>query len=357
MINGRAKFDTQNPQAVSYWLFIVAGFVVLIVLVGGLTRLMDAGLSITEWQPITGFIPPLTAGDWQMALAKYKTIPEYQQVNKGFSLAEFKVIYWWEWGHRFLGRLVGLVFFVPFIWFLARRQIPHGFKIPLWILFALGGLQGFVGWYMVQSGLTMRVDVSHYRLALHLGLALIIFSYAFWLALKILSLQLSSLKVLRQPEKPPASSGNRIFAALLVVLVFGQSLMGALVAGLKAGKTYTDWPFMDGDIFPAGLLDMSPIWRNFFDNHLTVQFDHRMGAYVLLILVFWHAYRAIKTGSIGAKTAIWLALGVSGQAVLGVLALLFAVPIALGAAHQFGAVLVLGLAVYHLHIVSVSPKT
>lgn len=340
-MNKPVIMSPQSPRAVSHWLFWVAFFVFLLVLVGGLTRLTDSGLSITEWKPITGSIPPLSDTDWQSEFEKYKTIPEYELVNKGFSMEEFKFIYWWEWAHRFLARLVGLVFFIPFVYFLTRQQIPKSFKKPLWGLLALGGLQGVMGWYMVSSGLSVRVDVSQYRLAMHLGLALIIFSYAFWLGLK--------LRLYTRHQETPASGRPIAFAGVLVFLVFMQSLMGALVAGLKAGKTYTDWPFMDGDLIPSNLFEMSPVIINFFENYVTVQFDHRIGAYLLLILVFWHAYQQNKVNAASARSAFYFAVAVSGQAILGIVTLILAVPIALGAAHQIGAVLVLSLALYHFH--------
>lgn len=337
---------SQSERAVALWLFTLCGFVALMVLVGGLTRLTDSGLSITEWKPIMGAIPPLNAQDWQIAFDKYKAIPEYMLVNQGFSLAEFKVIFWWEWGHRQLGRVIGLVFLLPFIWFALRKQIPDGYMKPLLVLFFLGGLQGFMGWYMVRSGLgaltgadEQLVDVSQYRLASHLGLALIIFSYSFWLALSLW----------RGRAQVPASGRGVAVAGVILILVLVQSLMGALVAGLDAGKSYTDWPLMDGQLIPDGLLDLQPVGLNFFENYITVQFDHRIGAYLLLSLVFIHWFRLRQSGSKKARSALYLALGVSVQAVMGITALMLAVPIFWGAAHQLGAVLVLCLGLTHLH--------
>lgn len=334
--------QTRADRQIAVWLFTVAAFVVAMVLVGGLTRLTDSGLSITEWAPISGAIPPLTEMEWLSEFSKYQAIPEYQLVNAGMSLAEFKFIYWWEWGHRFLGRIVGLVFFVPFIIFLAQGKIHRRRLPPLLALFALGGLQGFMGWYMVKSGLTDRVDVSQYRLALHLGLALIIFAASMWLALgywrgRHLSLETGPLVAI---------------AGVIVMLVIGQSLLGALVAGIGAGKTYTDWPFMDGDLIPSGLLMQEPPIRNFFENHLTVQFDHRMLAYVLTAFVAWHVYRLAKSDAAAAvkRSAYWLGGAVALQIILGIWALVLVVPMHLAAAHQLGAVLVLGLAVRHLHL-------
>ena len=312
------------------------------VLVGGLTRLTDSGLSITEWAPIRGAIPPLTQADWLLEFDKYKQIPEYQLVNAGMSMAEFKFIYWWEWGHRFLGRIVGLVFFVPFVVFWAQGKLGGGRLLPLLGLFALGGLQGFMGWYMVKSGLTDRVDVSQYRLAMHLGLALIIFAISSWLA----------FGYWRGRHLILVSGPNVAMAGAIVALVISQSLLGALVAGIDAGKTYTDWPLMDGEVIPSGLLMQDPVISNFFENHLTVQFDHRMMAYLLIGLIGWHMYRTLKTDiSLSVKRSVAMLGGALAlQIALGISALMLAVPMSLGAAHQLGAVLLLGTALWHLHL-------
>lgn len=334
----QARADKQ----IAVWLFTVAAFVVAMVLVGGLTRLTDSGLSITEWALIRGAIPPLTQADWLSEFEKYKQILEYQLVNAGMSMAEFQFIYWWEWGHRFLGRIVGFVFFLPFLVFLLQGKLTGGRLTPLLGLFALGGLQGFMGWYMVKSGLTDRVDVSQYRLAMHLGLALIIFAVSLWLAFGYWRGRHLSL-----------NTGPRAaMAGVIVALVISQSLLGALVAGIDAGKTYTDWPLMDGDFIPSGLLMQEPVIRNFFENHLTVQFDHRMLAYALSGLIGWHIYTTLKGGAPAPvkRSAIWLGGGLALQILLGITALMLAVPMSLGAAHQLGAVLLLGLALWHLHL-------
>jgi cytochrome c oxidase assembly protein subunit 15 len=335
------SFPAAHRRQLAYWLFSVAGFVVMMVLVGGLTRLTDSGLSITEWQPISGALPPLSAVDWEIAFAKYREIPEYQLINAGMSLEAFKVIYWWEWGHRQLGRVVGLVFFLPFVVFLLQRKIPKRALGPLLALFALGGLQGFMGWYMVQSGLSDRVDVSQYRLAMHLGLALIIFSCCLWMALHFW----------RAAPLPAVSGPGVALSGAIAVLVLVQSLLGALVAGLDAGTTYIDWPFMDGDIIPTGLFAKSPAVSNLFESHLTVQFNHRLVAYFLTGAVIWHLYRLTRAQASKPVlvSAALLVAAVLGQGVLGIVTLMNAVPLPLGAAHQLGAVLVLGLAITHLH--------
>ena len=237
--------------------------------------------------------------------------------------------------------MVGLVFFLPFVVFLLQRKIPKPALGPLLALFALGGLQGFMGWYMVQSGLTDRVDVSQYRLAMHLGLALIIFSFCLGMGLHFF----------RDARLPAAAGPGVALSGTITVLVLVQSLLGALVAGLDAGTTYTDWPFMDGDVIPSGLFDMSPAVSNLFESHLTVQFNHRLVAYALTVAVIWHVFRLARTKApkpVLVSGALLVA-AVLGQGVLGIVTLMNAVPLPLGAAHQLGAVLVLGLAVTHLH--------
>ena len=334
--------QTKADRQIAVWLFTVAVFVVAMVLVGGLTRLTDSGLSITEWAPIRGAIPPLTQADWLAEFDKYKQIPEYQLVNAGMSMAEFQFIYWWEWGHRFLGRIVGLVFFVPFVIFWAQGKLGGGRLLPLLGLFALGGLQGFMGWYMVKSGLTDRVDVSQYRLAMHLGLALIIFAISSWLA----------FGYWRGRHLSMVSGPNVAMAGAIVALIISQSLLGALVAGIDAGKTYTDWPLMDGAFIPSGLLMQEPVISNFFENHLTVQFDHRMMAYFLIALIGWHMYRTLQAdvSPMVTRSVAMLAGALALQIALGITALMLAVPMSFGAAHQLGAVLLLGVALWHLHL-------
>ena len=331
-----------SDRQIAVWLFTVAAFVVMMVLVGGLTRLTDSGLSITEWEPIRGAIPPLNEAAWLTAFDKYKQIPEYILINNTMTLEEFKVIYWWEWAHRFLGRIVGLVFLLPFLVFIWQGKISRPRLWPLTGLFVLGGLQGFMGWYMVSSGLSERVDVSQYRLAMHLGLALIIFGISLWLG----------LGYWRGIVGKTQFSGRVATAGTIVGLVFVQSLLGALVAGIDAGTSYTDWPLMDGDVIPAGLLAQEPLVRNLFENHLTVQFDHRLVAYLIVGFVGWHVvkiFREYQPGPI-RRSAQWLSLAVLGQVVLGIVALLWVVPMGLAAAHQIGAVVVLGLGVTHLHL-------
>lgn len=323
------------------WLLLLALLVFAMVVVGGATRLTDSGLSITEWALITGTIPPLSQADWLDAFSKYQLIPQYEQLNKGMSLEEFKAIFWWEWAHRFLGRFIGLVFFVPFVWFLVTRRIER--RLVPWLVgaFVLGGLQGALGWYMVASGLVERVSVSQYRLAAHLVLASAIFAYLLWIA--------ESLRD-RRPESP--SPGRlRTTALAIVLLVFLQIVLGAFVAGLDAGLTYQTWPLMDGDFIPGGLLMETPWWLNAFENVATVQFDHRMLAYLLIIVTLVHAFDAGRSAGEGPATAraVYLAGFTLGQAGLGIATLVLGMPLWLALAHQAGAMVVLAVAVLHLY--------
>ncbi|KAB2919103.1 MAG: heme A synthase [Hyphomicrobiaceae bacterium] len=327
--------------SVRAWLLTVAALVFLMVSIGGATRLTGSGLSITEWQPIIGVVPPLSESDWREAFAKYQQIPQYHHVNKGMSLEAFKGIFWWEWAHRFLGRLVGVVFFVPFVVLLALGRIPRSLIPGLAAIFVLGGLQGFVGWYMVRSGLADRIDVSQYRLALHLGLAIIIFGALLWVAL--------SLGAPRSAQS--ASTTTSRWAACIVALTFFQILLGALVAGLKAGMAYNTWPLMDGSLVPKGLGAIEPWYLNLFENAMTVQFNHRIVAYALALAVVWHAWSVAQSGDGRARlSAFALAAGTVAQAALGIWTLLAQVPLALALAHQAGAAALFALAVWHLHV-------
>ncbi len=339
--------DTTMParhvRALRIWLACVALLVVVMILVGGATRLTDSGLSITEWQPIMGAVPPLSDADWDKAFAAYQKIPEYTELKRGMSLDEFKTIFWWEWAHRFLGRLIGVVFFVPFIGFWLAGYIPRRLLPRLLGLFVLGGLQGAVGWYMVKSGLVDRTDVSQYRLAAHFGTALLILGYTLWLAFSLGADGPSERDRVR--SRAPAWVAGAVLA-----LIFFQLLAGALVAGLDAGFGFNTWPLINGAFVPDGLGEASPWYLNLFENPLTVQFDHRMLGYTVVIVALaqlaWLALKRAPSPLIGS--ALTLALLALLQAVLGVWTLLLAVPIPLGLAHQTGAVAVFCLAVYHL---------
>lgn len=336
--------DTENRPAgmrsVRAWLIVVAALIVCTLMVGGATRLTESGLSIVEWKPVTGTIPPLTDAEWTRQFEAYKTIPQYREMNRGMSLSEFKTIFWWEWGHRLLGRLIGAVFLLTFLWFLWRGFLSSQLKRKLWVIFALGGAQGAVGWWMVSSGLTERVSVSQYRLAVHFMLAVFIFSAIVW-----------TLRQLQDRAPLVAPLRIRVVGRVLLALIFLQFYFGALVAGLRAGKVFNTWPLIDGALIPtaARLFFEQPWWRNFFDNTLTVQFTHRMIAYTLVVLALLHAIDAIrsKASSVIVSSALWIMAAMIFQAVIGILTLLNQVPIDLGLAHQAIAIFVLTLALFH----------
>lgn len=331
-------------RAVRLWLFAIAGLILAMVTVGGATRLTDSGLSITEWQPILGAIPPLTEAHWLEAFAKYKEIPEYHLVNKGMSLDAFKAIYWWEWSHRFLGRMIGLAFALPLAVFWYLGALRPGYLAKFAGVLALGGLQGVIGWYMVKSGLVDRVDVSQYRLALHLTVAFLILALVVWLAFD-----------LGQPARAGAASRPLQKLPLAIVCaIFLQVVLGAFVASLKGGLVYNTWPTMGGTLFPHDLMAIEPWYHNPFENPVTAQFNHRLVAYVVIALVAMSAWRAFYSNdrSDVRTSAALLVAGVLGQAALGIWTLLAAVPLELGIAHQSCAAILLILAVRHLHVSS-----
>lgn len=322
----------QQHFYVRLWLFAVAFLIFCMVIVGGATRLTDSGLSITEWQPLLGAIPPISEADWQQAFDKYKLIPQFTQLNSAMTLAEFKFIYWWEWSHRLLGRLIGVAFLLPFIAFAVLGWIKRS-DWPRFIgLFVLGGLQGALGWYMVASGLADRVSVSQYRLSAHLTLATVIFGAMLWVAYGF------------GRARGRLENGKQRAALYLAGFVLLQIALGGLVAGLDAGMGYNTWPLMDGKLVPDGLFIMSPAWRNLFENAMTVQFDHRMLAYLIVLLAAGHAY-IVQT-----RAALLLLLAVLLQAALGIHTLLEQVPLHLGLMHQGGAMLVFAAALWNLHV-------
>lgn len=332
-----------NLTGIRIWLYVICFLVFVMVIIGGVTRLTDSGLSITEWKPLLGAIPPLSEAHWLAEFEKYRKIPEYQLQNKGMSLSEFQFIYWWEWGHRFFGRLIGLAFFVPFVWFAVRKAIPKPLYPKLIVLFFLGGLQGFVGWWMVYSGLSVRVDVSQYRLATHLTLAFFIFAATLWVA-----------RSLRNPTAEAryqaVDTGIYWTSRVLLILLFIQLFAGGLVAGLDAGLTYNTWPLMEGEFVPSGLLSDAPGGMlNFFENIQTVQFNHRMLAYAILGLALLHLVQVAKnTGGIATATAIIVLLAILMQALIGIVTLLLVVPLWAGVLHQGFAVIVLAVTVLHV---------
>ena len=328
-------------RAVAIWLFACAALVFAMVVVGGVTRLTGSGLSITEWKPIMGALPPMNAADWNAAFEKYRAIPQYAQVNAGMSLAEFQGIFWWEWAHRLLGRLIGAAFALPFAAFLILRRMPRRLVVRCALLLALGGLQGLIGWWMVSSGLSERVDVAPERLTVHLGLALAIFMGLIWTGLEAWNGESHS----RLPV------GWSRGATVLLGAVFVQCLLGGLVAGAKAGFVYTDWPLMNGAFLPP--VDWGRGGLAFLHDQALVQFNHRIWAYGLLIggTVYavqawrWRLAEGLGAAAFAVAGALWL------QALLGIATLMNATPLWLGALHQAGAALVLGAATVNLWLV------
>jgi cytochrome c oxidase assembly protein subunit 15 len=319
------------------WLYGVAALVFAMVVVGGATRLTESGLSITEWQPITGVLPPLSHAAWVAEFDKYKEIPQYRELFSNLDLDGFRYIFFWEWSHRLLGRLIGLAFAVPLVVFWFRGALNAALKLKLVGVLALGGLQGAVGWWMVKSGLVDRVEVAQQRLAIHLLLASLTFAALVWIAASLAP---------RAPEK--SAPWQRGLALAILAVTFLQIFLGALVAGLRAGRAYNTWPLMDGHFVPSHnvLMALSPVWRNFTDNIALVQFQHRMVAYVLLTLALVQALStlAFAPASIAARRAVAFAAVVSLQVGLGIITLLLAVPVWAGLLHQAFAMAVLGFA-------------
>jgi len=360
----KPAMPARHVRGLRIWLGVIAFLIVAMILVGGATRLTDSGLSITEWQPIIGAIPPLTKAHWQVAFEAYQKIPEYTQINRGMSLDEFKAIYWWEWAHRFLGRFIGMVFLLPFVGFWLAGYIPRALMPRLLGLFVLGGLQGALGWYMVKSGLVDRTDVSQYRLAAHFGVAMLILGYTLWLLFGLGAETRAETRATRAKTRAtraetratrtkfraiPATTGA---AAAILILVFIQLLAGALVAGIDGGLGFNTWPLIAGAFIPSGLGDAAPWYLNLFENPLTVQFDHRMLGYAVVVAAIaqasWLALKGAGQTLIGSS--LMLAVVSLLQATLGVWTLLLAVPIELGLAHQAGAIFVFAAALYHLWV-------
>ena len=338
---GKAEADRTGARAmIRAWLWTLLALVALMVVVGGLTRLTDSGLSITEWNLVMGTLPPLSAADWDAAFEAYKTTDEFKLQNSWMELSDFKPIFWWEWGHRFLGRLIGVVWLLPLLFFAVRGMIPRGWTGRLVFLGLLGGLQGAIGWWMVYSGLSVRVDVAPYRLATHLGVAFLIFSFIWWFIMKLRKEEWELLQARRR-----RLDGMFGWSIVLVTILFLQILIGALVAGVDGGVGFTDWPMMDGVFFPPEALEMTPVWANFFENMAMTQFVHRMTAYLLLAVAVVFALKGRRSGHKGVSFwATMLLIGVASQAVLGIATLMHAAPLGLSIAHQFGALALLMLA-------------
>lgn len=345
-----AAASAAGPDAarrqIAAWLLVCCFLVFVMIVVGGITRLTRSGLSIVEWQPIAGVLPPLNPAEWEAMFAKYQATPEYLKVNRGMNLEEFKGIFFWEYVHRLLGRLIGVVFLVPLVWFALRRRIERSMVPKLVGIFLLGGLQGAIGWWMVKSGLVDLPRVNHVRLAIHLGTAFLIFTAMFWMALGLLA-----------PDKPvelPAARRRLANRAVVVCgLVFAMVLSGALVAGTRAGYAYNTFPLMDGHWIPPAAYAGVPWWDDVFHDLTTVQFNHRVFAWLLFFLIpaFWWSARAVDLPA-AARRPLNLLLAMLGvQITLGVSTLLLQVPVALGAAHQGGALVLHALALWSAHAI------
>ena len=330
----------RSRRRIRIWLHVLLALVAVMIIVGGLTRLTDSGLSITEWKPVTGAVPPLSEAAWNEAFTKYQQTPEFNLQNSAMTVAEFKSIYWWEWAHRQLGRVIGLVWAVGFLWFLARRQIPTGWTGRLVLIGALGGLQGAIGWWMVSSGLTGRmVDVASYRLAIHLGLAFIIMGLIVWYSMLLKSGDGDLMQARRNRE-----GGLARLATWLGLAAFLQILLGALVAGIDAGRGYIDWPWMNGEFLPSESFDYSPLWTNFFENPALVQFDHRMLGYLVFLLAGFAWWQSRKSPLRATKQAFDMVMAaVFLQAVLGIATVLYAAQVHIAITHQIGAIVVITL--------------
>ena len=330
---------TKTNRPIVVWLFTGCFLIFIMVAIGGLTRLTHSGLSMVEWN-LFGSTPPSSDADWQIMFDKYKQYPEYQQINFNFSLEEFKSIFYWEYGHRMFGRLIGLVFIIPFLWFLIRKRVSKELLPKLILLLIMGSFQGLLGWYMVKSGLVKDPDVSHYRLAMHLVTAFLTFAYTFWVALGLI-----------YPEKAQSDKKLKRLMWIIFPLVVFQIIWGAYVAGLNAGMVYNTWPKMGEAWIADSVTSMSPLWKNFIESLAGVQFVHRYLAYIVVaaILIAFFRGRKIQLFSNQRKALNVLVLAVSFQFVLGVLTLMLAIPISLGLLHQLGAFILLGSTVFALH--------
>jgi len=338
--------DRYNRQ-ISYWLFACAAIVLAMILLGGVTRLTHSGLSMVEWKPLMGIVPPLSAQDWQQTFAKYQQFPEYQKVNKGMSIEAFKSIFMYEYLHRLLGRLIGLFFLLPFLFFYFSKRIPKGLSPKLTVMFVLGGLQGLLGWYMVKSGLVDNPRVSQYRLTAHLGAAVVIYGYILWVAFSLVNKKGGQQK----------HAGLKPFSYAISALIFLMILSGGLVAGTRAGLVYPTFPLMGDSFIPAGLYTMNPAWLSMFADVTTIQFNHRMFAYFLLVAIFGFIFKAFALGITNRLRVGIILLGsfLLLQVTLGISTLLLQVPVALAASHQGGAICLFTAALYVSHCLSIKP--
>ncbi|MFV8818048.1 COX15/CtaA family protein [Haliea sp. E17] len=337
--------DRGHDRAIATWLLLCAAVVFGMIILGGVTRLTNSGLSMVEWKPLMGAIPPITEEAWQETFSKYKQFPEYQKVNRGMDLDGFKAIFMFEYLHRLLGRMIGVLFFFPMVFFAFRGWVRAGVMPKLWMLFVLGGMQGLLGWFMVKSGLVDNPRVSQYRLTAHLGLAVLIYGALLWVALDLL--------FPRRGAGRPARAG-----AAMAGLVYLMILSGGLVAGTRAGFAFSTWPLMGSSFVPPGLYATDPAWLAAFEDITTIQFNHRIFAYTLFALLHGFAFQAWRKG-VSPRALLGLGLMLAAlwlQVCLGISTLLLHVPVWLAAAHQGGAVLLLSAVLFTAHALRESPR-
>jgi cytochrome c oxidase assembly protein subunit 15 len=333
-----------NNKHIAIWLLVCCATIFAMIILGGVTRLTGSGLSMVQWEPIMGVLPPLNQAEWEETFLLYQQFPEYKLKNFAMSLSEFKSIFWFEYGHRLLGRSIGIIFLLPFLFFLVKGKIDRALTPKLIAMFVLGGLQGLMGWYMVKSGLVNDPHVSQYRLTAHLALAIVIYAYMFWVALDLLYPNINE----------NMKSSNRKLARLSLIItaiIFITALSGGFVAGTRAGFAFNTFPLMDGRLIPVGLFELSPAWRNFFENIVTVQFDHRVLATLLFLVIpafWWLARKSPQESHITTGLHLLLA-ALALQLTLGISTLLLVVPVALAAAHQAGAVILLTVSLFISH--------
>ncbi|MGH1469753.1 MAG: COX15/CtaA family protein [Cellvibrionaceae bacterium] len=339
--------QNSNDRVIAGWLLFCALVIYGMIVLGGVTRLTGSGLSMVEWKPIMGIVPPLNQEQWQEAFEKYQQFPEYEKVNRHFDVEEFKKIFIFEYSHRVLGRIIGIIFLIPFLYFLFRKRISSDLSPKLWALFVLGGLQGLMGWYMVKSGLVDMPRVSQYRLTAHLGIAVVIYGYMLWVAFDLLFKNGRIQSVSSQGDL----SGLKKFSFILMCIIFVMILSGGLVSGSRAGFVYNTFPLMDGRFFPVGLYNMQPYWRNIFEDLTTVQFNHRILAYVItvIVLVFFIAGLRKKISGRVKFGLIAMVIALIVQVTLGISTLLLIVPVPLAAAHQAGAIALLTASIFTTH--------
>jgi cytochrome c oxidase assembly protein subunit 15 len=347
--NPTTALNDSNHKAIAIWLLTCCAVIFGMIILGGVTRLTGSGLSMVEWAPIMGILPPLNQAEWQETFLLYQQFPEFQLKNFHMSLHDFKSIFWFEYGHRLLGRSIGIIFLLPFLFFLFRGKIEKALTPKLITMFVLGGLQGLMGWYMVKSGLVNDPHVSQYRLTAHLGLAVVIYAYMFWVALGLLYPKFNHAAG-PSDKNADKNTDNKItrLSFIITAIIIITILSGGFVAGTRAGFAFNTFPLMDGQLIPAGLFEQSPLWRNFFENIVTVQFDHRVLATLLFLIipVFWFKAGNMELQPLARTGNHLLLAALALQITLGISTLLLVVPVTLAAAHQAGAIILLTAALF-----------